>query len=698
VEAIRTWVAWTAAALSGLVLCAPAGAATIPVTDFGDDTAVEGTCSLREAITAANTDTNFGGDCVKGDPGADTITIGANRVERSAGGSGEDDNAGGDYDITSNITIVGAGAGLTTIDANQLDRAFDIAVAATVTISGVTITGGAAPSPTTSGADGDGGGGIRNAGTLTLENVRVTDNHAGAGAKGADASSAQDGGRGGDGGGIASSGTLTIIHSTIDTNTSGSGGAGGNGIYGGYGKSGGRGGGIHAEGPTTISSTMVTGNTTGDGGNGGSCSADFCSTGSGTGGAGGGINLMAGATLDDLVVSGNKTGRGAIGAGSTTPGGAGGGVSFLGTTLTLTDTTITGNATPGGRGGGIYVDGTSAEIGRSTITANATGQSSAIPSYAGSGGGGGGIATSQAPLLVTNTTIAANTTYPGGDGAGVWVFSGSPTFRHVTIAGNDADPGGNGGGIAVLQQDLTLANSIVASNAPNNCTLFGASHYTDGGHNVRFGDTSCPGTTGDPQLGALANNGGPTQTMALGSGSAARDVVPVAAADCATTDQRGTPRPLGPACDAGAFEAAVVQPSGDAGGGADNQTQGGGTSTATTTPPPPPVAQLDDTAPTVRLILTRQKLRKALRHGYVCGFATTEPGSAAADLRLKSKRVAHGTLAITNAGRARLLLKFTKHARKALAAKRKLVLTLVLAVKDAAGNTTRKTARVVLRR
>ena len=76
----------------------------------------------------------------------------------------------------------------------------------------------------------------------------------------------------------------------------------------------------------------------------------------------------------------------------------------------------------------------------------------------------------------------------------------------------------------------------------------------DGGHNVTFGDTSCPGTAGDPKLGSLADNGGGTETLAPGQGSAAIDVVPATGAGCPATDQRGLPRPSGPACDAGAYE------------------------------------------------------------------------------------------------------------------------------------------------
>ena len=63
-----------------------------------------------------------------------------------------------------------------------------------------------------------------------------------------------------------------------------------------------------------------------------------------------------------------------------------------------------------------------------------------------------------------------------------------------------------------------------------------------------------PEFVADPLLGPLHDNGGFTQTMALGSGSPAIDAVPTTGAGCAPTDQRGISRPQGAACDIGAFE------------------------------------------------------------------------------------------------------------------------------------------------
>ena len=66
-----------------------------------------------------------------------------------------------------------------------------------------------------------------------------------------------------------------------------------------------------------------------------------------------------------------------------------------------------------------------------------------------------------------------------------------------------------------------------------------------------------PGINGNPVLGPLQNNGGPTQTMARGAGSAARDAANdaiCAAPPVDNLDQRGIARPQGPHCDIGAVE------------------------------------------------------------------------------------------------------------------------------------------------
>lgn len=83
---------------------------------------------------------------------------------------------------------------------------------------------------------------------------------------------------------------------------------------------------------------------------------------------------------------------------------------------------------------------------------------------------------------------------------------------------------------------------------------------TDGGGNLRFpaSDTSCVGAYGDPKLGALQNNSGPVETMALGASSVALEAGSDAICNSAPVnahDARGLARPQGAHCDIGAFEA-----------------------------------------------------------------------------------------------------------------------------------------------
>ena len=91
-----------AALISGVVFtlhAAPiARAATITVTVTSDDNIVNGNCTLREAIRAANTDTSV--DACPAGNGADTIVLPAGNYVLALGGMGENFAAAGDLDIT----------------------------------------------------------------------------------------------------------------------------------------------------------------------------------------------------------------------------------------------------------------------------------------------------------------------------------------------------------------------------------------------------------------------------------------------------------------------------------------------------------------------------------------------------------------------------------------------------------------------
>ncbi len=79
----------------------------------------------------------------------------------------------------------------------------------------------------------------------------------------------------------------------------------------------------------------------------------------------------------------------------------------------------------------------------------------------------------------------------------------------------------------------------------------------DLGNNISWpSDNNCPGAQADPKLDTLADNGGPTKTMALLAGSPAIDAGN--SETCTAADQRGVTRPQGESCDIGAYESAFV--------------------------------------------------------------------------------------------------------------------------------------------
>jgi hypothetical protein len=135
----------------------------------------------------------------------------------------------------------------------------------------------------------------------------------------------------------------------------------------------------------------------------------------------------------------------------------------------------------------------------------------------------------------------------GAGGAG----GAGPTAGASGAAGNN----GGGGGVDDPGTFVTLQNTLLASDPGGNCDT---PSVTNGGHNLSYGDSSCPSTflAGDPNLGALQDNGGPSWTISLGTGSAALDQIPATGASCQPTDQRGVARPSGTECDIGAYEVA----------------------------------------------------------------------------------------------------------------------------------------------
>ena len=193
--------------------------------------------------------------------------------------------------------------------------------------------------------------------------------------------------------------------------------------------------------------------------------------------------------------------------------------------------------------------------------------------FGGSGGPGGGIDTSTA-ITVQNSTITGNTTggvghqgIPGGNqsvtgpmgvpgpGGGINQSAAGATLTQDTIVGNVAT--GVGGGLnAAGGAVVSIGNSILSSNRAGGSLVNCNGPVVPGGNDIVFGDNTCGVVqSGDPRLGPLAANGGPTQTMALMAGSPAINAVP--ANNCPLgTDERGVARPQGNGCDAGAYEVA----------------------------------------------------------------------------------------------------------------------------------------------
>src|SRR5256885_2346465 len=142
-----------------------ASAATITVTTVADGVANDGNCTLREAVIAANTDSAV--DACGAGSGADVIVLAAGTYTLSVTGAGEDASLTGDLDITSNITLQGAGSGSTIVRAGAIaDRVIHVLSTGTATLQQLTIRDGVTRY----------GGGLYNAGTLTLTSCVVTAN------------------------------------------------------------------------------------------------------------------------------------------------------------------------------------------------------------------------------------------------------------------------------------------------------------------------------------------------------------------------------------------------------------------------------------------------------------------------------------------------------------------------------------------
>lgn len=175
--------------------------------------------------------------------------------------------------------------------------------------------------------------------------------------------------------------------------------------------------------------------------------------------------------------------------------------------------------------------------------------------------------TGGASARLSNSTLSGNGPIEGAGtliGAGI-MAEATVSLEHVTVTENVGSDGGGVWASAFLGQ-LTLANTLIAGNVAANGSDCLGPVVSQGGNLLRDG-AGCTGITdgvggdqvgADPLLGALADNGGPTQTHLLSAGSPAIDAALGGA--CTAADQRGIVRPQGPGCDVGAVEVEAGPP------------------------------------------------------------------------------------------------------------------------------------------
>ncbi len=356
-------------------------------------------------------------------------------------------------------------------------------------LANLTLTGGAALR----------GGGIEATGSeLSLVNVSVAGNSAG-----------------GTGGGIYVDDSQVFLNrSTVSDNSSGV-----------------HGGGIYNDGTLSLTNSTVRDNIAAS--------------------SGGGIyNISSDLTVLQSTIQGNE----AAGLDDAIEGG--GGIFNVGTgTVNIAATTIAGNRAPEASGGGLLNINTLPGF-PIIVTSTISGNSAAV--Y------GGGIYNNNAGALALNSTVSGNRAVFGG---GAWSTQDAIlSLVSSTVATNAADAGGGlgtlGGG------ELHLLNSLVARNTAANIepdvskaastalfarfTLVGdgtGSGIADAVDGNKVGTGTAPI---DPKIGKLGNNGGPTRTHALLTGSPAINAG--SDTECQATDQRGVTRPRGAHCDMGSYE------------------------------------------------------------------------------------------------------------------------------------------------
>lgn len=408
---------------------------------------------------------------------------------------------GATLNLDKDVTLIGAGIATTVLDGNNSYPVLEVNTDTTATIQNLTISSGVSTGS---------GGGIFNSGSLTLRDTQVTDNRASFG------------------GGIRSvGGDTTIIDSTIGNNIAT---VVGGGIY-------------FTLGNHSIANSTIENN-----------SAERY---------GGGIaNNQSTLTVTNSIINRNTSqfsGGGISGSNSSSDSGdvsiansvisnniaaeRGGGIEVEEDgTLSITDSTLSDNEAQ--FGAGLFSAGT-ATVTRSTVSGNESSEN------------GGGLelysfigTDTPSTLVVDTSTITSNTAQ--NNGGGIQGSRGAVTISNSTITSNSAATGGG----VITSGDLEITGSLISGNTVGfgSSLTGGASNVTangtfDNGGNNLFGQAGEAGVSGftpdatdivpdealeDILETTLADNGGPTLTLALVEDSPAID-----AGSGADTDQRG---------------------------------------------------------------------------------------------------------------------------------------------------------------
>jgi len=400
--------------------------------------------------------------------------------------------------VASTITINGTGQDSLAISGNNNSRILSVTNGGDLTLSSISLINGSSTNNSNTSQDlGFGGAVHTNSATLTINDSNISNNSATYA-----------------GGGVSSfSSSLTINNSNLSNN---------------YGHDGG--GAIFAAiySITNIDNSTVSNNST------------YYANTSGRSPFGGGLynSSNSTATIHNSTFSNNTAS-------------SGGGIASSGfTSITISNSTISNNSAQ--FSGGIFLISEAATINNSTISNNSARFSGGgIGNFTSNGGG----AFAPNSLTITNSTVSENFSNTGAGG----IYFARPGEQPITLMNNII--AGNTAGMALSRPPINDAHLPASTILLNN--LFGSNPINANTYSALDLDNTNILTSSNGLnlplnqiIEPLADNGGPTLTHALPSGSPALNAGNNAA--CPTTDQRGELRDDG-FCDIGSFEGTSEQ-------------------------------------------------------------------------------------------------------------------------------------------